>query len=85
MNVKLADVASQMKKEKDLQLSRDLKAKIQERMSKKSLPKLAKLRPDNSLECILCKFACKDETVFTKHIPSARHKKVKKKNSMDIG
>lgn len=76
MSVKLADVAIQMKKEKELQLSKDLKAKIQERMSKKPLPKLAKLRPDNSLECILCKFVCKDEAVFHKHIPSARHKKV---------
>lgn len=49
---------------------------MNERIQNKKFPKLAKLKEDNSLECLLCKFNCKEEISFGKHLSTPLHKKV---------
>ena len=55
---------------------KNFKLQLQERISNKKLPKLARLKEDNNIECILCKFLCKEEISFTKHYATPNHKKV---------
>lgn len=57
-------------------MAKDFKLKLTERIQNKALPKLARLREDNFLECIICKFASIEDLSFKKHYVALPHKKV---------
>ena len=65
------------KEEEEKKRVQQFKSKLNERVQNKKLPKLARLKDNNQLECVICKYVCKEEISFTKHYSTPSHKKVK--------